>query len=113
MTIQHLMDMGFSGREIRYWLISSHYRRPVQFARTKLVNAGNSLQRMDSCISRLHELRNGPYYPDLDQLLYDIRHGFVDAMDDDLNISAALAAIFSMIKKINRLISEKICRVSP
>jgi cysteinyl-tRNA synthetase len=107
LTIQHLMDMGFSGREIRYWLISSHYRRPVQFARTKLVNAGNSLQRMDSCISRLHELRNGPYYPDLDQLLYDIRRGFVDAMDDDLNISAALAAIFSMIKKINRLISEQ------
>jgi cysteinyl-tRNA synthetase len=107
LTIQHLMDMGFSGREIRYWLISSHYRRPVQFARTKLVNAGNSLQRMDSCISRLHELRNRPYYPDLDQLLYDIRRGFVDAMDDDLNISAALAAIFSMIKKINRLISEQ------
>ena len=112
LTIQHLMDMGFSGREIRYWLISSHYRRPVQFARSKLVNAGNSLQRMDSCISRLHELRNGPYYPDLDQLLYDIRHGFVDAMDDDLNISAALAAIFSMIKKINRLISEQVLNQS-
>ncbi len=107
LTIQHLMDMGFSGREIRYWLISSHYRRPVQFARTKLVNARNSLQRMDSCISRLHELDNGPHYPDLDQMLYDIRHGFMDAMDDDLNISAALATIFSMIKKINRLISEK------
>ena len=107
LTIQHLMDMGFSGREIRYWLISSHYRRPIQFARAKLINAGNSLQRMDSCITRLHELGNGPSYPDLDQLLYDIRHGFIDAMDDDLNISAALAAIFSMIKKINRLISEQ------
>ena len=107
LTIQHLMDMGFSGREIRYWLISSHYRRPVQFARTKLVNAGNSLQRMDSCIARLHELPNGAFYPDLDQLLYDIRHGFMDAMDDDLNISAALASIFRMIKRINRLIAEK------
>ena len=107
LTIQHLMDMGFKGREIRYWLISSHYRRPVQFARTKLVNAGNSLKRMDSCIARLHELRDGPFYPDLDQLLYDIRHGFLDAMDDDLNISAALASIFRMIKKINRLIAEE------
>jgi len=62
---------------------------------------------MDSCILRLHELGDGPSYPDLDQLLYDIRHGFVDAMDDDLNISAALATIFSMIKKINRLIAEQ------
>ena len=107
LTIQHLMDMGFSGREIRYWLISSHYRRPIQFARAKLVNAGNSLQRMDSCISRLHELPEGASYKDLDQLLYDIRRGFIDAMDDDLNISAALASIFRMIKKINRLISEE------
>jgi cysteinyl-tRNA synthetase len=107
LTIQHLMDMGFSGREIRYWLISSHYRRPIQFARAKLVNAGNSLQRMDSCISRLHELPDGPSFKDLDQLLYDIRRGFIDAMDDDLNISAALASIFRMIKKINRLISEQ------
>ena len=52
-------------------------------------------------------MRNGPSYPDLDQLLYDIRHGFMDAMDDDLNISAALASIFRMIKRINRLIAEK------
>ena len=106
LTIQHLMDMGFSGREIRYWLISSHYRMPVQFARAKLINAKNSLKRMDSCLLRLQELDKGAAYPDLDQLLYDIRRGFVDAMDDDLNISAALAAIFKMIKKINRLISE-------
>jgi cysteinyl-tRNA synthetase len=39
--------------------------------------------------------------------LYDIRYGFVDAMDDDLNISAALASIFRMIRKINRLIAEE------
>ena len=67
---------------------------------------------MDSCISRLHELPDGPSYSDLDQLLYDIRHGFIDAMDDDLNISAALASIFRMIKKINRLISEQVLNPS-
>jgi len=108
MTIQHLMDMGFSGREIRCWLISSHYRKLIQFDRAKLVNARNSLKRLDSCIVRLHELKTGSPYPDLDQLLYDIRHGFTDAMDDDLNISAAMAAVFTMIKKINRLISKGI-----
>ncbi len=107
MTIQSLMAMGFSGREIRYWLISSHYRRTIQFARTKLESAASSLQRMDSFIARLQELGQGPSYPELDQLLYDIRHGFSDAMDDDLNISAALAAIFMMIKRMNRLISER------
>jgi cysteinyl-tRNA synthetase len=107
LTIQNLMDMGFNGREIRCWLISSHYRKSIQFDRHKLENARNSLKRLDSCVARLYELPQGPAYPDLDQLLYDIRYGLTDAMDDDLNISAAMAAVFTNIKRINRLISEK------
>jgi cysteinyl-tRNA synthetase len=43
----------------------------------------------------------------LDQVLYDIRHGFTTAMDDDLNISAAMASLFKNIKKINILALEK------
>jgi cysteinyl-tRNA synthetase len=46
-------------------------------------------------------------YPELDQLIYNIKHGFVSAMDDDLNISAALASIFNTIKQINILILKK------
>ena len=107
LTIQDLMDMGFNGREIRCWLISSHYRKSIRFDRHKLENARNSLKRLDSCVARLYELPDGPTYPELDQLLYDLRYGFTDAMDDDLNISAAMAAIFTNIKRINRLISEK------
>ena len=107
LTIQDLLDMGFNGREIRCWLISSHYRKSIRFDRHKLENARNSLKRLDSCVARLYELPQGPAYPELDQLLYDIRYGFTDAMDDDLNISAAMAAVFTNIKRINRLISEK------
>ncbi len=107
LTIQDLMGMGFNGREIRCWLISSHYRKSIEFDQHKLENARNSLKRMDSCVARLYELPQGPAYPELDQLLYDIRYGFTDAMDDDLNISAAMAAVFTNIKRINRLISEK------
>lgn len=107
LSIQDLMDMGFNGREIRCWLISSHYRKSIRFDRHKLENARNSLRRLDSCVARLYELPPGPAYPDLDQLLYDLRYGFRDAMDDDLNISAAMAAVFTNIKRINRLISEQ------
>ena len=48
----------------------------------------------------------GPPYPELDQLLYDIKQGFINAMDDDLNISAAMASIFKNVKKVNILILE-------
>ena len=44
---------------------------------------------------------------DLQQLLYDIKNGFAGSMDDDLNISAAMASIFKAVKNVNILISEK------
>jgi cysteinyl-tRNA synthetase len=104
-SIQDLLDRGYSGREVRYWLLSSHYRKPVQFAEAKLDNAGRSLKRLDACVSMLLNRRRGKSYADLKQLIYDIRHGFGDAMDDDLNTSAALASIFENVKKINKLVA--------
>jgi cysteinyl-tRNA synthetase len=106
LSIQDLLDMGYTGREIRYWLLSSHYRKPVHFAETKLENARRSLKRMDACIAMLLNLHDGRSYKDLKQLLYDLKHGFTDAMDDDLNISAAMASIFENIKKINKLMMK-------
>ncbi|MBW2369956.1 MAG: cysteine--tRNA ligase, partial [Deltaproteobacteria bacterium] len=43
-------------------------------------------------------------YPEIDQLIYDLKHGFTSAMDEDLNISSALAAIFQVVKRTNKLI---------
>jgi cysteinyl-tRNA synthetase len=106
-TLSHLTGMGYSGREIRYWLISGHYRKPITFSKERIDDAKRSLKRLDSCITSLiHIMPGGTPYPELDQLLYDIKQGFVSAMDDDLNISAALASIFKNIKKINILIQE-------
>jgi len=104
-TLQDLEGMGYSGREIRHWLLSSHYRKPVTFSRDRLEYAKNSLKRIDTCIHALINVnREGSSYPELDQLLYDIKHGFVSAMDDDLNISAALASIFKNVRHLNILI---------
>ena len=58
---------------------------------------------MDTCIHKLQQVREGEGYPECNQLLYDIRNGLTQAMDDDLNVSAALAAVFSIVRRINRL----------
>ena len=108
MTLQDVMDMGYSGREIRYWLLSGHYRKPVTFSKDRLESVKNSLNRLDACIhTLLHMGEDAAHYPELDQLLYDIKNGFISAMDDDLNISAAMASIFMIIRKLNILISGK------
>jgi cysteinyl-tRNA synthetase len=106
LTIRSLLDQGWSGRMIRYWLLSNHYRKPVQYSTDRLNEAKRALQRLDTCIQTLFELHSGDAYPEVDQLLYDIRNGFIDAMDDDLNISEALASIFRNVKMINKLITE-------
>jgi len=106
-TLEDLAGMGYSGRLIRYWLFSTHYRKPITFSEDRLRYARRSLKRIDQFFSTMRNVRDGRSYEDLDQLLYDIKHGFITAMDDDLNISAALASLFSNIKKINILVLER------
>jgi cysteinyl-tRNA synthetase len=106
-TLDDLAGMGYSGRLIRYWLFSNHYRKPISFSKDRLIEARHSLKRIDQCLNTLKNITGGQPYPDLDQLLYDIKQGFISAMDDDLNISAAMASLFRCIKKINILVLEK------
>ena len=102
-TLDDLLGRGYSGRLIRYWLLTTHYRKPITFSKDRLIDARRSLKRLDQCIHTLKHIRDGRSYPDLDQLIYDIKQGFIQAMDDDLNISAAMAALFGSVKKINIL----------
>ena len=104
LTLEALKTAGFSGREIRFWLLTTHYRKTATYSSARLTFGEQSLNRLDSCIAALQEVRDGRDYPELNQLLYDIRNGFTQAMDDDLNVSAALAAVFKNVRRINRLI---------
>jgi cysteinyl-tRNA synthetase len=105
-TIADLARQGYTGREIRFWLLTGHYRKPLRFSTDRLEDARRSLDRLDACIHSLQNVRDGQPYPDLDQLLYDLKQGVVDALDDDLNVSAAMATIFKCVRKINRLLLE-------
>jgi cysteinyl-tRNA synthetase len=107
LTIAELFDMGYSGRVIRFWLLSSHYRKPIAFSKERLADAGRALERLDHCLSNLRCIEHGDAYAEIEQLLYDLKNGFMSAMDDDLNISAALAAIFTIVKKVNTLILNR------
>ena len=81
---------------------------PLTFSKTRLlIQTRRSLKRIDSCIHALIGIKEGTDYPDIDQLSYDIKQGFISAMDDDLNFPRALVDIFNIIKKINILIKDR------
>jgi cysteinyl-tRNA synthetase len=112
LTLSDLTKLGYSGREIRYWLLAGHYSKPITFSKDRLEDAKRSLKRLDICIHSLVNIKtDAAPYPELNQLLYDLKHGFISAMDDDLNISAALASIFKIVKQVNILILEN--RIDP
>jgi cysteinyl-tRNA synthetase len=106
LTLQDLLDLGYTGSEIRFWLLSTHYRKPLLFSEDRLEDARRSLNRINHCIFNLKRVAGGTAYPDLNQLLYDIKQGFITGMDEDLNISVALAAIFKIVKRLNLLMQE-------
>jgi cysteinyl-tRNA synthetase len=101
LTIDDLKRRGFTGREIRYWLISRHYRKPIFFSWANLNTARNTVAHIDQFVQKLFHAPSGPSSPDLDQLGYDLRHTFTEAMDDDLNIAKVLAALFKFIHRMN------------
>ncbi len=106
-TIHDLLERGYTGRVIRYWLLSNHYRKPLNLTYEGLDQAGRAIRRLDESILGLNSVEDGRPYPDLDQLLYDLKTGFTDAMDDDLNVSSATATIFRVVRKVNGLIMNK------
>jgi len=105
--VRDVLNGGYSGRAIRYWLLSHNYRKPLNFSFEALDQATSAIRRLDACLYRLNRVKNGRPYADLDQLLYDLRTRFTEALDDDLDIPLAVSAIFQLVRKTNGLLSNK------
>ena len=99
-TIEHLEELGYHLREIRYFLLSSHYRKPLNFSYGALETAKNTVKHLDTFVQRLIRFTPGDGYPDTDQMIYDVKQDFIGAMDDDFNISGALAALFRFVNRV-------------
>jgi len=106
LTLRDLLDQGHTGREIRYWLLSRHYRKPIFFSRAKLSAARNTISHLDKFVQKLHYSKSGPVDPEMDQAVYALRQKFIGSMDDDFNIAAALASLFQFTRRINKKIDQ-------
>jgi cysteinyl-tRNA synthetase len=103
-TVRDLLNKGFSGRELRYALIRVNYRLPLNFTFDGLNEARQSLLRLDEWVRRLAEIA-GDAKPALDFAPAQ-SDAFFEALDDDLNISAALAELFNQVRESNRSIDH-------
>ena len=93
-TLRDLLEKGYTGREIRYVLINAHYRSGLNFAFTALDDARKSLARIDACVEKATE----GAVPEWAQAHLD---AFTAAVNDDLNIPSAFAALFALVRDAN------------
>ncbi len=96
---------------IRYFLISSHYRSPINYNLEIIEQCKSALDRLYTCRDSLDfALKNAADKEDDEELLNLInsrREQFITAMDDDLNTADGIAAIFELVKDINTKILDK------
>jgi cysteinyl-tRNA synthetase len=103
-TLQEVLDRGYSGRELRFMLLSVHYRKPLSFSFKRLAAARKALKRIDEFTNKLLCLPTGLPHPEIVSYVSALEHDFTESMDDDLNISKAIGALFNFIKKTNHVL---------
>jgi cysteinyl-tRNA synthetase len=114
-TLRDLLAKGFTGREVRYLLLSAHYRETFNFTLDGLAGAKTALARIDECVGKLREIIGAPASGTARTNLQpavpeagapNLVANFSAAMDDDLNISAAWAVVFEWVREMNRRLAE-------
>ena len=107
-TLRDLLNQGFTGREVRYFLLATHYRKQLSFSLKALEAGRQTLKRLDEFIHKLYTSKTGPEdIPAVGEAVYQFRTDFKEALDDDLNISSALSALFKLVRTINPILIEK------
>jgi cysteinyl-tRNA synthetase len=96
-------EAGYSPTVLRYALIATHYRAPLDWGGATLDNASAAVERLSTTVARLEEHEtDSPDDPGIDAVFGAARDAFKAAMDDDLNVSGALAAEFDLVRELNR-----------
>ncbi|HET7624964.1 MAG TPA: cysteine--tRNA ligase [Verrucomicrobiae bacterium] len=111
-TLRDLSGKGFAGREIRYLLLTAHYRETFNFTMDGLQGARTALARIDECVGKLREIAGAenPTAKASDAEIISnapLLRDFASALDDDLNISGAWGVVFEWVRETNRRIAEE------
>jgi len=113
-TIKEILNK-FDAEVVRFFLLSTHYRSPIEFSDEQLREAEASIDRYYTTEARMRDIlsRNDPaekHVPEektLEGLVGTLDSGFSEAMDDDFNTAQAIGHIFELIRVLNKYMDEK------
>jgi cysteinyl-tRNA synthetase len=104
-----LYEQGWRPAELRYALLATYYRAPIEWNDETLPNARAAVERMTAALERAtdYEGANDTGDAAFDAAISAAVQGFRAGLDDDLNVSAALAAVFELVRDLNRRIDAR------
>jgi cysteinyl-tRNA synthetase len=110
-SVQDVVSRGHRASSLRYLLLSSHYRKQLNFTWAGLDQAEESLRRVVDCLARLDSVAGGLHAsgpsPAVAEKVTRARQAFRAALEDDLNTAAALAAVFDLVRDVNAAIDAR------
>lgn len=115
-TIRDILET-YDSEVLRFFLLSSHYRSPIDFSDQNLSDAEAGLERIYSALATMEEALSKPAavtvssasdaVTELAAKLAALHDRFCEAMDDDFNTALAIAQIFDLVRTLNRVLAEK------
>lgn len=100
-SIPDVVKAGYRPSALRYLLLSSHYRKQLNFTWESLHQAEEALRRLTDCLARVAAVTAPGSHPEIATRVDGARTQFGDAMRDDLNTAAALGAMFELVRALN------------
>lgn len=104
MLLRQILEQ-YDGRIIRFFMLGSHYRKPIEFSNYELDQSKASLERVENSLKRVKEVGVERFDDDclnLKNLLAVTKEKFIEAMDEDFNTAQALGYIFELVRELNK-----------
>ncbi|MFA4887470.1 MAG: cysteine--tRNA ligase [Candidatus Nanoarchaeia archaeon] len=105
-TIAHELLKNYTKQTIRFFFLSAHYRKPLDFTEQSLEQAKHSLQRIHDFVRSLEHHSTGEENKKISSLIKKLEKDFETAMDDDFESGKSLTIIFEFIREINSLLGQ-------
>jgi cysteinyl-tRNA synthetase len=118
-TIREILER-YDSEVLRFFLLSAHYRSPIDFSDQNLADAEAGLGRIYSALAAMdeavagnavtiaaHSAALGDAALELQEKLAKLHDGFCEAMNDDFNTALAIANVFELVRSLNRVLADK------
>lgn len=112
-TVRDILEK-YDAEIVRFFMLSAHYRNPVNFSDVLMEQSKSAVERVYTCIDNLHFLLDNSEKRELNEKelkyteeLDKCKQKFIDAMDDDLNTADAIASIFDIVYASNTYLSTE------